>query len=67
VRFLDDKTVLVNDFFSVANKKFVESPTYLNSLALFRNIFKGIRKEVVPVKCADLAKEGGVLNCVSWN
>lgn len=128
VRFLDSKTVLVNDFSSVTNKRFAESLPYLNSfygalgskgldmihvpyepqegktkdglpvatgiyinyletgkaiflpqfggnlkekdaaaLDHFKKLFAPKGKAVVPVRCADIAREGGVLNCVSWN
>ncbi|MBN1184309.1 MAG: agmatine deiminase family protein [Bacteroidales bacterium] len=128
VRFLDAKTVIVNDFASDTNKKFIESITFLKTLfhklenkgldiipapyapqegktkdgipvatgiyinylettreiflpqfgenlqdkdaeALhrFKEIFRPEGKTIVPVKCTDIAKEGGVLNCVSWN
>lgn len=127
VRFLDRKTVLVNDFSSVSNPKLRESKSYLNSffgrlgknglniiqipyspiyekgddgipsatgiyinyletektiflpqfgdnliekdaeaLESFTELFKEVKKNVVPVKADEIARKGGVLNCVTW-
>ena len=35
------------------------------ALKIIRNAFKGIR--VVPINCNEIAKDGGILNCISWN
>lgn len=113
VRFIDNNTVLINDyskeskrfqndFFSVLkaaklnwevlpynpynNKKYIQANgIYINylqvkgkilatyfkkkedNLALkkLQSIFKGI--DIIPIECNDIAYEGGVLNCISWN
>lgn len=114
VRFLDERTVLLNDYSQERNQEFVlnlkvalhnagleaiEIPTtildneklsdatgdYINYLhmdgiifipifnrkedetvvKLFENIFTGTT--IVPVESTQLAKDGGILNCISWN
>ncbi|TAE16120.1 MAG: hypothetical protein EAZ47_11530 [Bacteroidetes bacterium] len=113
LRFLDEKTLLVNDFskesiefqqaFKSAIKKggfdSIEIPynvysnrsiydangTYINYLQmknlLFIPVFNlptddiAVRQleqlfpgcKIFPVNCFDIAKKGGVLNCISWN
>jgi agmatine deiminase len=37
------------------------------ALGVFKNIFREKRKAVIPIKCSELSKGGGVLNCISWN
>lgn len=113
VRFLDDDTVLINDF-SKEEKKFhlqlkialnnagltcVTAPynpysnynyidakgVYINYLQMKDVIFLPIfgmrndddavskfesiftKNKIVPVHCESLAKDGGALNCISWN
>lgn len=113
VRFLDDDTVLINDF-SKEEKKFqlqlnialnnaglncITAPynpyrnynyddakgVYINYLQMKDVIFLPIfgmrndddaiikferiftKNKIVPVECASLAKDGGALNCISWN
>jgi len=114
VRFVDDNTVIINDYSEEEDRKFVEElyrvlktaklniieiPTsmysndddidatgiYVNYLQIgkliflpkferdedqevedmFNEIFKG--HTIVPVKSNEIAEEGGVLNCCSWN
>lgn len=114
VRFLDENTILVNDYSKEPDRKFVHSlyaalhntglelieiPTsiydnkhtpdatgdYINYLQMdgfiflptfnrredeqvvqqFEDIFKGTT--IVPVESNELSKEGGILNCISWN
>jgi len=112
IRFLDKRTVLINDFRKESpqyrkellsslrkyNLKWIEVPynttknktsfdatgIYINFLQmkgiiflpvygleedievikLFTKLFKG--EKIIPVKCNSIAKEGGVLNCISW-
>ncbi len=112
LRFLDKRTVLINDFKKESPQyrmellyalkkhklKWIEMPyntsenktsfdatgIYINFLQmkgviflpiyglnedakavkLFSKLFK--KEKIIPVKCNSLAKEGGVLNCISW-
>jgi agmatine deiminase len=112
-RFVDDKTVLINNYSDAdklygdqiksalrkAGLEFIEIPynpynnqtdlsaegIYLNYLEMeqhiflpvfgkkedelaikqFENLFVG--KTIVPVPSSEIAKEGGVMNCISWN
>jgi len=114
VRFLDENTILLNDYSKEPDQEFVRSlqgalhkagldiveiPTsifdnktykdatgdYINYLQMdgliflpifnrkednqvlkqFENLFQGTT--IVPVKSNQLAEEGGILNCISWN
>jgi agmatine deiminase len=128
VRFLDEKTVLVNKFSAVTNPKFVESKHYLDSLFgalgksgldiiqvpydptdtvgedemlaalgiyinyletksfvflpqfgegfeekdyeainVFSELFKRVKKTVIPIYARPIALKAGVLNCITWN
>ncbi len=51
-------------------KKFIFLPQFglqedKIALQTFKDIFK--TKTIIPVNCKDIAKDGGVLNCISWN
>lgn len=114
VRFIDENTILINDYSKEPDRKFVHSlnaafhntglelieiPTsiydnkdtqdatgdYINYLQMdgviflptfnrredeqvvqqFEDMFKGTT--IVPVESNQLSKEGGILNCISWN
>lgn len=113
VRFLDDKTVLINDFsreqkqFQItlhmalhnAGLEYIEVPynpyenvdyvqaigEYINymqmdglvfvpifgmkeddkAIAVFEKIFN--RATIRAINCNEIAKEGGILNCITWN
>lgn len=113
VRFLDNKTVLINDYSKESkrfqdefhaslkaakldwevlpcnpynNKKYIQANgIYINYLQMkgkifatvfkkkedkialkkIESLFKGV--DIIPIECNDIANEGGVLNCISWN
>jgi len=43
---------------------FEENETDAEALAVMKTLFKD--REIVPIQINDIAREGGLMNCISW-
>jgi len=65
-RSLSDATGVYINFLQVGQKVFV--PTFgMKEDDEALKMFSGLFRDVVPIRSETIAKEGGVLNCISWN
>lgn len=64
----EDATGLYINFLQMNNHIFLpvfDLPEDEQALSLFEELFSGY--SIIPVKSNSIAKEGGILNCISWN